>query len=256
MIIAAANLTELLSDTAWTMFIVFVRTGAVVALLPGFGERSVPMRVKLMVALAFTLLIAPGAPTQIAPLSLTSAAASIWIEALIGSAMGIALRLFVIALQTAGSIAAQSTSLAQLAGGTVEPIPAMGNVLVMAGLALAVTLGLHVKAAYFILSSYQLLPTGHLPDPGILSQWGVAQIAAAFRLAFSLAAPFVIASFIYNLTLGVINRAMPQLMVAFVGAPFTTMGGLVVLFLATPLILSQWHQAFEGVLAADIGALP
>ncbi|MFC3118840.1 flagellar biosynthetic protein FliR [Jhaorihella thermophila] len=39
------------------------------------------------------------------------------------------------------------------------------------------------------------------------------------RLPFSLSAPFVIASLLYNLTLGAINRAMPQLMVTLVGAP-------------------------------------
>ena len=68
-------------------------------------------------------------------------------------------------------------------------------------------------------------------------------MSRAFSLAFLLAAPFVIASVIYNLALGVINRAMPQLMVAFVGAPVITLGGIVLLFLASPLMLSVWNDA-------------
>jgi len=74
---------------------------------------------------------------------------------------------------------------------------------------------------------------------------GTERVASTFQLAFSLAAPFVVASFIYNISLGVINRAMPHLMVAFVGAPFTTLGGLVLLLLVTPHLISRWHSALD-----------
>jgi flagellar biosynthetic protein FliR len=38
-------------------------------------------------------------------------------------------------------------------------------------------------------------------------------------------------------------------MVAFVGAPAITWGGLALLLLATPLILSTWSTAFDAALA-------
>ena len=158
-----------------------------------------------------------------------------------GLALGIGLRLFVLALQTAGSIAAQATSLSQILGAAAaEPVPAMGYLLTLAGLALAALMGLHIRAAQFMIHSYTLFPMGSLPLAPELTQWGVAQISRSFGLAFALAMPFVIASLIYNLALGVINRAMPQLMVAFVGAPAITFAGLFLLFAGTPLILSVW----------------
>ncbi len=119
----------------------------------------------------------------------------------------------------------------------------MGYVLVVAGFALAVMSGLHVRAAELLISSYALFPAGHFPQADMLSGWGVERIAQAFALAFALAAPFVIASLVYNLALGAINRAMPQLMVAFVGAPVITLGGMVLLFLSAPLMLSVWADA-------------
>ena len=77
--------------------------------------------------------------------------------------------------------------------------------------------------------SYEILPMG-LPVPAEdVARWGVARVAQAFALGFSLAAPFVIAGFAYNVALGAINRAMPQLMVAFIGAPAITAGGLLIL---------------------------
>ena len=158
------------------------------------------------------------------------------------------------ALQTAGVIAAQALSLSQILGGAgVDPMPALGQVLVISGLALAVMAGLHVQVARAMILSYDVLPAGQFPRPGDLSAWGVDRIARSFTLAFSLAAPFVIVSLLYNLTLGVINRAMPQLMVAFVGAPVITLGGLVLLMLLAPLMLSVWIDALGAFSVTPFG---
>jgi flagellar biosynthesis protein FliR len=70
----------------------------------------------------------------------------------------------------------------------------------------------------------------------------------------SLAAPFLIASLLYNLALGVINKAMPQLMVAFVGAPAITWGGLVLLLVTTPFVLPVWFTAFQAALLTPLGS--
>jgi flagellar biosynthetic protein FliR len=76
----------------------------------------------------------------------------------------------------------------------------------------------------------------------------MAQVSRAFSLAFTLAAPFVILSVLYNCALGVINKAMPQLMVAFVGAPVITLGGLFVLALSAPAMLSFWLEVMDRFL--------
>ena len=89
-----------------------------------------------------------------------------------------------------------------------------------------------------------------------MSGWGLARIAEAFSLAFLLAAPFVIASFIYNLALGVINRAMPQLMVAFVGAPAITWGGLALLLVTAPVLLGVWVDRLNGFVDSGGQLLP
>jgi flagellar biosynthetic protein FliR len=172
-------------------------------------------------------------------------------ETVAGLALGAALRLLVHALQIAGVIAAQATSLAQLfAGAGAEPQPAIGHLLTVAGLALAMAADLHLRIAEYFILSYDILPAGRLPGAADMADWGLAQVTRAFATGFSLAAPFVIASFLYNLALGVINRAMPQLMVAFVGAPALTAGGLVLLALSTPLALAVWLATLNGFLAA------
>ncbi|MEX0308310.1 MAG: flagellar biosynthetic protein FliR [Ruegeria sp.] len=238
----------------WHLFAVFLRVSALVSLLPAFGERSIPVRVKLGLAVAFTMIVAPAIPTAVVSPDFPRMVGLIGTEVLVGLVLGIGLRLFVLALQTAGSIAAQATSLSQILGGAAaEPVPAMGYLLTLAGLALAVLLGLHIRAAQFMIHSYMLFPMGTLPLAPDLSFWGITQVSRSFGLALVLAMPFVIASLIYNLALGVINRAMPQLMVAFVGAPAITFAGLFLLFAGTPLILSVWSDALLGFLQNPLG---
>jgi len=239
--------------TLWTGFLVFLRVGAIMAVMPAFGERVVPARIKLVVALAFTFIVAPAAAAQfdLPPQNVGTMARFAVTEVIVGLALGLAIRLFILAVQTAGSIAAQATSLAQVLGGSAaEPMPAIGHVLTVGALALAVMTGLHVKAAAYIIFSYDVLPAGRFADAQALSAWGTHRVAQAFGLAFSLAAPFIIISVIYNLTLGVINKAMPQLMVAFVGAPVITLGGLFVLFAMSPMILSVWADALDSFFTA------
>jgi flagellar biosynthetic protein FliR len=223
-------------------FLVFVRVGAVLALMPGFGEQGVPVRVRLGLALALSVLVVPVVqPGQ--PIS----ADAILIEAAAGLVLGAGFRLFLMALQMAGTMAAQATSLSQLfAGAGAEPQPAFSSLLTMAALALAMAAGLHVELVRAIVLSYQMLPPGQLPDPAVVSEWGLSQVAAAFSLSFTLAAPFLIAGLIYNLALGAINRAMPTLMVALIGAPAQTLGGLVLLAVTAPAMLVLWLRGWQG----------
>ncbi|MBN2906234.1 MAG: flagellar biosynthetic protein FliR [Rhodobacteraceae bacterium] len=237
---------------AWIM--VFLRVGAVMAMLPAFGERAVPLRVRLGLALAFTAIVAPavgpGLPVGAAALGL-----SFGTETVIGLALGLVLRVMILALQMAGEIAAQSTSLSQILGSvSMDPQPAMGRLMMIAGLSLAMMSGLHVRAAEAMILSYEILPAGQFPDAAALADWGVGQIARGFGLAATLAMPFVIASLIYNVAMGVINKAMPQLMVAFVGAPAITAGGLLLLLLAMPAMLALWQGRLLILFAAPFGA--
>ncbi len=247
-------------EGAWIAVLVFLRVGAMMAVLPVFGEQVVPVRVKLGLTFAFTLItfpaIADKAPTT--PPGFLGTLGQSGAEILTGLLFGLVLRLFIMALQIAGTIAAQSTSLSQIFGATagVDPMPAIGNVLVIGGLALAALMGLHVQLASFIINSYKLVPAGTPPGSGAVAEIGVREVSRCFSLAFSLAAPFVVASLIYNIILGVINRAMPQLMVAFVGAPAITAGGLALLMLAAPILLQIWHGQFTDALSAPFGPLP
>ena len=249
-----AALSTMLNEYFWQGFIVFLRVAAVTSLLPGFGGQTVSVRIKLIIAIAFTAVIAPA--IEFPPLvnDISNFTRLLLVETLTGFLIGIGIRLFIMALQTAGAIAAQSTSLSQLLGGAVaEPLAAIGYILTMGAIALAMIAGLHVKVASAVILSYQILPVGMFVTGSQVVEWGVKQVSQAFQLAFVLSAPFVLVSILYNLALGAINKAMPQLMVAFVGAPVITFGGLFLLFAASPFLLATWIKALDLFLAKPFG---
>lgn len=239
---------------------VFLRVGAAAFALPGIGEQAVPVRFRLVLALALSLAVAPAVAGPVldgwmrAPLGV----AFLLAEAGAGLVLGLGLRVAVGLLQLAAAKAAQATSLAQLLGpgATPDPMPAIGVLLVTGGIALALATGLHVRIIGALITSYEVLPAGAALPGGDLAAWGTGLMGAAFGLAFSLAAPFLILALLYNVALGAINRAMPQLMVALVGAPALTFGALVVLALSAPLILPLWRDHLFARLAAPLAVLP
>lgn len=251
----ALAVLPLAADLWWPVVLAFLRCAAAASVMPGFGERSLSVRVKLAgaFALAWPVSLTLAAPP---PLPETPGPA-LWLiltETAIGLVLGLGLRVLIWAMQTAGAIAAQVTSLAQLSGGAFpDPLPGIGQILSLAALTLLMLSGFPVQAVLYLAGSYSLFPPGTWPDASALATWGLSRIVQGFDLAFRLAAPFFLLSVLYNLTLGAINRAMPQLMVALVGAPLITWGSLALLMLAAPVLLGLWMDAVAGYLSAPFG---
>ncbi|MEF3048077.1 flagellar biosynthetic protein FliR [Pseudotabrizicola sp. L79] len=223
----------------------FLRVGAAMAVLPGLGEQSIPARIRLATAILLSVALTPAIMAQVQDIPFAQALLP---EMVIGLTLGIALRFFVFALATAGAIIANSTSLSQLFAQGAEPQPAISQFLVMAGISLALATGLLPKLVGYLLLSYDAFPAGQFPQAERLAGWAMHHADVAFALGFQIALPFAVASLLYNLALGIINRAMPQLMVTFIGAPALSLGGLALMALATPLLLSVWLQAFNSFL--------
>lgn len=228
---------------------VFLRVGAMISVAPAFGSQSLPARLRLAGALAFTVIVAPLVP--VTPILGAGALAGlVVIETCTGLFFGLLLRFFIHALQVAGTIAAQSTSLSQMFGGAqMDAQPVLSALLVWSGLTLAVITELHLKLVSYVLVSYELQPYGVLISAQNVAQLGVGTIAHSFALGFAIAAPFLAGSLIYNVTLGFINKAMPQLMVSFIGAPAVTFAGLILFGIGGALLLEHWLTVFWAFVA-------
>jgi flagellar biosynthetic protein FliR len=257
-----------LTEAALVAAIVFLRVGAAAFALPGFGEGMIPVRVRLLLALLLAAAIAPaaadavlpaiaGAAGEAGPAEPADLAALIAAESAVGLAIGLAARLFIHALQIAGTAISQAASLSQLMGAPGgEAMTGVSQCLSLGGMALASAAGLHADIARLMATSYEVFPPGTWPEAMPVLTWMGGLLSRTFALAIALTAPFLAASLLYNLALGAISRAMPQLMVTFVGAPALTLGALALMAASLPIGLAVWHDALSRFVGQPFGSSP
>ncbi|HMB11249.1 flagellar biosynthetic protein FliR [Saliniramus sp.] len=239
----------LIPQIAVAFLLTFARVGTLVMLLPAIGEQSLGARARLSFALLLTLVMFPATQATLpigegGPQLITLLISEIFV----GLMLGMATRLIIGALQTAGTIIAQQIGL----GFAMAVDPAMGgqqaaigNFLSLLGITLIFATDLHHLAIAAIRNSYDLLPPGGLPAAGDAAALGVQAAARGFRLAIQISAPFLVFGILFNLGLGVLARLMPQMPVFFLGLPATILLGMVILFAVVGVMM--------GVFLEDIG---
>lgn len=252
------QVTELLGlgpGMAAILLAVFARMSGFIFFLPGLGERVVPTQIRLAGALALTVLVAPGvlASGPVAPTNPPMLVATIGAEAANGLFLGFGVRVVIFALQVAGAFISQALSVAQgfVSSLSFDLDSMTGTLLVLAGTAILMATGFHAYVVALFVTSYTGLPFGTFPVAEFAAVLAIEKSAWAIHFGVALAMPFLVTAFIYNAALGALNRAMPQLMVAFVGAPVIMAVGVIGLALAAPLMLDHW-RAETGVLYSEI----
>ena len=115
---------------AATFMLVFARIGTMVMLLPGLGEMSMPVRVRLTVALVLSAMFLPlhRAAYNIDLRDFGPVLLMLGHEMLIGAMLGLVARLTISALQVAGAVVAQQMGLGFVTA--VDPAQGQQNVIV------------------------------------------------------------------------------------------------------------------------------
>ncbi|HSP26482.1 MAG TPA: flagellar biosynthetic protein FliR [Saliniramus sp.] len=239
----------LIPQVATAFLLTFARVGTLVMLLPGIGEQALSARARLTFALLLVLVMFPA--TQ--PLLPTGDGGPGLItlligEILIGFILGLATRLIMGALQTAGTVIAQQMGLGFAM--TVDPSmggqqAAIGNFLSLLGVTLIFATDIHHLAIAAIRTSYDLLPPGGVPSAGDAAALGIQAASRGFRLAIQISAPFIVFAILFNLGLGVLARLMPQMPVFFLALPATILAGMIILLAVVGVMM--------GVFLQDIG---
>lgn len=237
--------------TAWIalMMLIMARLSFVIFLMPGIGEQTVTPRVRVAILLAFSTALAASGIVKVPLVATPSAfAALLFIESLVGAFLGILLRLSIWMLAIAGTLIAQVIGLAQMLGialeGQAQTITA--NLLSMAGAALLLSMDYHVSAFVRFTELYNEIPVGDIS--GVDLMFVVQSGYRAFAFAILMAWPFVAVNLLYNICLGFINKALPSLMVAFVGAPFMIGSGMLLFAVSVATILMVWADRIPSII--------
>jgi flagellar biosynthetic protein FliR len=237
--------------TAWLF--PFFRIGALLMAAPVFSAAAVPMRLRLLLALVITILVAPLLPATatVDPLSAT-ALVVLAQQIAIGVAIGFVLQLAFNALVFGGQVVAYSMGLgfAHL----MDPqngvqVPTVSQFyLVFATIAFLAVDG-HLRLLFLLVESFTALP---IAADGItqgalwtLAQWGASLFADGLLLAL----PVVAALLLVNIGMGMVARAAPQLNIFAVGFPVTLGLGFILMWVTLPpalgLFLDWLDTLFE-----------
>ena len=244
---------SLLPALAASFMLGFARIGAMVMLLPGFGETNIPVRVRLGIALALTLIILPlhrGA-YQISMTSMAPLLVLMFHEIVIGVVLGATARVTLSALAVAGSVIAQQLGLGFVT--SVDPTQGqqgvlIGNFLTILGLTLLFATDTHYLIIEALSASYTIFAPGELMPSGDIASLATRAFSGAFKIGIQLSAPFIVFGLVFNLGLGVLARLMPQMQVYFVGVPLSMLAGFLILAAILGTMMGLFMDYQGGVL--------
>jgi flagellar biosynthesis protein FliR len=232
---------------------VFARIGAMVMLLPGFGESNIPVRIKLAIALLLTLVILPLHRTayHVDMGSITPLIVLMIHEIVIGIVLGATARVTLAALQVAGSVIAQQMGLGFVTA--VDPTQGqqgllVGNFLTLLGITLLFATDSHHLLIAALNDSYAIFSPGETMSSGDVASLATRAFAAAFKIGMQLSAPFLVFGLVFNIGLGVLARLMPQMQVYFVGVPLSILAGFLIFALVITAMMGTFIDYFTGVM--------
>jgi flagellar biosynthetic protein FliR len=238
---------------AAAFMLVFARVGTMVMLLPGLGELSVPVRVRLTIALVLSAILLPlhRDAYQIDLREFGPVLLMLGQELLIGAVLGLTACMTIAALQTAGSMVAQQMGLGFVTA--IDPtqgqqIAIVGNFLTVLGITLVFATDLHYLVIAALNDSYRLFAPGAVLPVGDIAALVTRTMASAFRVGVQLSAPFLVFGLLFNVGLGVLARLMPQMQVFFVGLPLSILLGFLILLLVVGAMMGTFLDYLEGVL--------
>ncbi len=249
---------EQLTQYAWIGALLFARLGAVLMIAPGWGEQATPAPLRLAAALLVTMALAsslaPSAPPL--PSGVGDIIPLVFMEVVTGLILGAGARLLMSAVQTAGAIVGMGTSLSFAQ--QVDPIAnqqsaLFSSFLSLTAIVLVMSAGLHRVMLSAAAESYQLFPPGGLPPLGDVSMYFVDTVATAFRLGVQIAAPVIVFSILFNASLGMASRLIPQVQMFLVAMPMTVMLGTAVFALGFGGGLMVWLEAMDGQVNYFVG---
>lgn len=233
------ELTSWLATLLWP----FMRISAMFAAVPIFSSRSVPVRIRVLLAFFISWMLIPviPAPPSVELISAQALLISIH-QVLIGLAMGFILQLVFAAFVIAGQSIAMAMGLGFAS--MIDPqngmqVPVVSQTFLIMATLVFLSLNGHLVLIQVLANSFQNLPVGMLvPSRDGLWQlvtWGSNMFAGGMLIAL----PAVAALLLVNLAFGVTTRAAPQLNIFAVGFPVMIMVGLAFLILTLPTITTH-----------------
>lgn len=244
------TLQSLLPSEIFAYLLVFARIGTTISILPGFGESYVSPRIRLMLALAITVVLTPVVSAKLpalpgAPLALLLLVAG---EGLVGLFIGSVARFLLSALATGGTILAFLSGLAnaQLFNPLLSDQGALlGVFLSILGLLMIFVTDTHHLMLMALLDGYVLFPPGGPLPLGDFADMLARVLSGSFAIGLQIASPFLLYGIVFYAGMGLLARLMVQMPIFFVALPVQILLGAFTMLLTVPAMLLWFLNYYQ-----------
>ena len=251
---------QTLLDNAATLALVATRIAGFVVASPFPGERVHPSaRVAVVVVLGFLVAHSLPMPAHLPELGVGMVIPAS-IEFACGALIGACFRFLLAAAEVLGGAAAQSTGLGAAAlydPGLGTHDTAIGQVISLFAMMIAVAAGTHRVAIAYLVESFRVLPIGGPTNVALGAPVLVDLAGQCLVIGVRLALPAIAISLAAQAALAMIARAAPSLQIFNVGFSVLIASGLVAIAASLPAIatglaehLSQLGPAIDRLLGA------
>lgn len=236
------------------------RVGGMVLVAPVFSSRAVPVKVRTLLVLLFTVLLHPVAMAAAGGTPRLTAAGVLG-EVLAGMAVGMGAALIVGGAEAAGELISIHSGLSGAA--LLDPLtrnssPVLGQLANLFATALLLAADGHLAMVRALAESLELFPVGTGGDPRAAAAAMVAQGGSLFALGMRFAGPVVAAVLVANVAIALLGRVAPSLNVLSVAFPVQIAVGLFTLAAALPFAAPLFSGAvgpYAESVARTLGAL-
>ena len=243
---------------ATAFLILFARVGAILMLLPAFSDDSIPVRIRLLMALGLTLALWAMLAGQVLPAAANVAAlpAVLVAELLVGLAIGTIVRIIFYAAAIAGSIVSLQIGLSSAIvfdssqGGSAALLSKFVNV---AAIVACLAMGVHHLWIATIVKSFALFPVGLLPPAADFAVVALRATTRAMSLGIGLAAPLLVYGILFNVALGLATRLAPAIQVFFLAQPLNILLGMALFATLLGTMLTAFARAMADWMQSGWG---
>lgn len=236
----------------YDVFIIFARIGTILHFLPGFGDKFIFSRARLIIAIGVSILIQPMLADILpkAPIPPVIFAEYLIYEILIGALLGLTVRIMFLSLHTVSAVAAMQSGLGSASFFDItqkEQVNIFGGFVLTTGLMAIFVTNTHHIFIENAIDSYRVLPPREFHNIPDMSKYMSTVVNNSFILSFKIMSPFLIVSIAILAGGGILARLMPTLQVFFVITPVQILVTFVVFFIV-------FNSMLEYLITAVISA--
>jgi flagellar biosynthetic protein FliR len=222
-------------QTLATVFLASLRIGAFLIASPFFGGSSVPIQVRIIMAVLLGVSVASNVsvPTWQSFDAMTGVQV-VLTELMIGIGSGLILTIWFSAALLAGEKIAASAGLgfaAQMDPDSGGQTPVVSKIFSLFLTVLFLSWNGHILVLQAILDTYQFMPVGNVPNLKALITGGLSAAGSMFAAATIIMLPVTGFLVAINLAVGVISRSSPQMNLFAVGFPISMIVVFVLLYM-------------------------